>query len=155
MKRILFIIALVSLASLTVCGQDEKAEKSAIKQVIERETTTFFNVDQANWAVNWLDVPYAVWSYADSTGGSAVEGAENIRKNFNEYFRTAKPTMSRINREWLEIRLYGKGAYVRFIQKAGDGIDVDVTSETRVLEKDKDGKWKIICLVATAKYGVE
>ena len=55
-------------------------------------------------------------------------------------------------RDWREIRIYGKGAYVRFIQKVNDGIDTDETSEVRVLEKDKDGKWKIIFLNATAVY---
>ncbi|HWA36013.1 MAG TPA: hypothetical protein VG737_17855 [Cyclobacteriaceae bacterium] len=152
MKLIFIILVLLSIQPFVAGAQDEKAEKAAIKSVIEKETTAFFNVDRQNWEVNWLDAPYAVWSYADSTGGSFVEGAANIKANFAEYFSTAKPSKSRITREWLEIRLYGKGAYVRFIQKAVDGIDVDTTSETRVLEKDKDGRWKIICLTANAKY---
>ncbi|HBK88794.1 MAG TPA: hypothetical protein DDZ56_09090, partial [Cytophagales bacterium] len=71
---------------------------------------------------------------------------------FEEYFVTAKPSKSKIEREWLEIRIYGKGAYVRFIQKVIDELDHDITSEVRVLEKDKDGKWKIVCLSAIAKY---
>lgn len=143
------------LVSLTLAAQDEKADMLAIKKTIERETTSFFNVDQNNWQTNWLDVPYAYWAYADSTGGSSVEGTENIRKNFDEYFKTAKPSKAKIDREWLDIRVYGKGAYARFVQKATDGIDVDVTSETRVLEKDKEGKWRIICLIANAKYPVK
>ena len=152
MKGIFCILGFLSLASFVTNAQDDKADKSAIKLVIEKETTAFFNVDRQNWAQNWLDAPYAFWSSSDSTGGSFVEGAANIRDNFEEYFRTAKPTKSKIDREWLEIRLYGKGAFVRFIQKAVDGIDIDTTSETRVLEKDHDGRWKIICLTTNAKY---
>jgi hypothetical protein len=152
MKRIIAALTLLSTVHFAANGQDEKSDKASIKSVIEKESTAFFNVDKKNWEVNWLDATYAFWSYADSTGGSFVEGSENIRKNFEEYFHTAKPSKSKIEREWLEIRMYGKGAYVRFIQKAVDDIDVDTTSETRVLEKDKEGKWKIICLMATAKY---
>ncbi len=150
--KLIFIIVAFFLSIPFAQGQDDKAEKSAIKTVIEKESTAFFNVDRQNWETNWLDAPYAVWSYADSTGGSFVEGTTNIKQNFEEYFRTAKPSKSKIAREWLEIRVYGKGAYVRFIQKAVDGIDVDTTSETRMLEKDKDGRWKIICLMANARY---
>ncbi len=152
MKLIFVILGLFLIAPTLTMAQDDKAEKSSIKSVIEKETTAFFNVDRQSWEMNWLDAPYAIWSYADSTGGSFVEGTANIKENFEEYFQTAKPSKSKITREWLEIRVYGKGAYVRFIQKAVDGIDIDTTSETRVLEKDKDGRWKIICLTANAKY---
>ncbi len=137
------------LVNVTTHAQDDKA---AVKAVIEKETTAFFGVDKQNWEANWLTAPYAYWSYADSTGGSFVEGTENIQKNFNEYFQTAKPSKSKIDREWLEVKVYGKGAYVRFIQKVSDEMDHDISSETRVLEKDKDGKWKIIFLSAIAKY---
>ncbi len=151
MKKITTILltCTILLATTLSYSQDEKA---AIKAVIEKETTAFFGVDHKNWEVNWLKAPYTYWSYADSTGGSFIEGTENIQKNFNEYFQTMKPSKSKIDREWLEIKVYGKGAYVRFIQKATDEMDVDISSETRVLEKDKDGKWKIIYLSAIAKY---
>ena len=151
MKKIAFILMTGTTLLVTIAthAQDEKA---AVKAVIEKETTAFFGVDRKNWEANWLKAPYAYWSYADSTGGSFVEGTDNIQKNFNEYFQTAKPSKSKIDREWLEVKVYGKGAYVRFIQKVTDEMDNDISSETRVLEKDKDGKWKIIFLSAIAKY---
>ena len=80
-----------------------------------------------------------------------MEGTKNIQRNFNEYFRTAKPSKSKIERTWIEIRVYGKGAYARFTQKITDEIDRDETSEVRVLEKD-NGKWKIVVMNAMAKY---
>ncbi len=150
MKNIAFLsIVFVGLVTIAGYSQDEKA---AIKAVIEKETTSFFGVDKKNWESNWLKAPYTYWTYSDSTGGSFLEGIDNIQKNFTEYFQTAKPSKSKIEREWLEVRVYGKGAYVRFIQKAKDEMDYDITSETRVLEKDKNGKWKIIYLSAIAKY---
>ena len=148
-KKYISILCLLWLTCLKLAAQNDI---DAIKSVIEKETTSFFAMDRKNWEVNWLNAPYTYWSLSDSTGGSFVEGTENIYRNFEEYFRTAKPSKSKIDREWLEIRLYGKGAYVRFIQKVNDGIDRDVTSEMRVLEKDKVGKWKIVCLTAIAKY---
>ena len=129
-------------------SQDDQA---LIKAIIEKETTAFFGVDSISWKSCWLNAPYAYWAYSDSTGGNFVEGTKNIQKNFSEYFRTSKPSKSKIERTWLEIRIYGKGAYVRFIQKITDDIDHDVTSETRVLEKE-NGKWKITMMNAMAKY---
>ena len=137
------------LVTLPAFGQNDK---DFIKAVIEKEATSYFGVDRKNWETTWLNATYTFWSYSDSTGGSFVEGTENIKRNFDEYFRTAKPSVSRIDRVWQEFRVYGKGAYVRFIQKITDEIDHDETTEVRVLEKDKDGKWKIIFLSASARY---
>ena len=148
-RRYVVAAGLCWLLSMTAFAQNDV---DAIKSVIVKETTLFFAVDKKGWEANWLDAPFTYWTSSDSLGGSFVEGTENIKRNFEEYFRTAKPSKSRMNRDWLEIRIYGKGAYVRFIQKVNDGIDNDETSEVRVLEKDKDGKWKIIFLNATAMY---
>jgi len=145
-------ISLTSLFLLVCSCVIAQPDKDAIKAVIEKETTAFFGVDRKNWEPNWLDAPYTFWSYSDSTAGSVLEGTENIKRNFDEYFRTAKPSKSKIDRVWLEIRVYGSGAYARFIQKVSDEIDRDETAEIRVLEKGKDGKWKIVCMNAVAKY---
>ena len=145
-------ITLTSLFWLVCISVVAQPDKDAIKSVIEKETTSFFGVDRKNWESNWLDASYTFWSYSDSTAGSVLEGTENIKRNFDEYFRTAKPSKSKIDRVWLEIRVYGSGAYARFIQKVTDDIDRDETAEIRVLEKGKDGKWKIVCMNAVAKY---
>jgi hypothetical protein len=49
------------------------------------------------------------------------------------------------------VKVYGNGAYARFLQIVKDEIDHDITSQVRVLEK-KDGKWKVIHVGAIAKY---
>ena len=149
MKHTILLTSLFCLAYFTASSQ---IDTDAIKAVIERETTAFFSVDKKNWESNWLNATYTYWISCDSTGGSFVEGTDNIKLNFEEYFRTAKPSKSKITRVWQEVRIYGKAAYVRFIQKVTDDIDSDETSEVRFLEKDKDGKWKIICLNTIAKY---
>jgi hypothetical protein len=145
-------IAAFSLFWLLCIAVSAQNDQDLIKAVIEREARSYFGVDRTNWEVTWLKAPYTFWSYSDSTAGSFVEGTDNIVRNFDQYFRTAKPSVSKIDRVWQEIRIYGKGAYARFVQKITDEIDHDETTEVRVLEKDKDGKWKIVCLMAVAKY---
>jgi hypothetical protein len=131
-------------------AQDEK-EKDAIKAVITNETISFMNVDRKAWSDTWLKAPYAYWSYSDSTGSSFLDGWETIQKTFDEYFRTQKPSQAKITNEWIDLRLYGNGAYARFIQRTQDEIDIDETSQVRVLEK-QDGKWKVVCVGAVAMY---
>ena len=126
-------------------------DKEAIKSVITKETTSFFNVDRERWSETWVQTPYAYWSFADSSASNFLDGWETINKTFDEYFRTQKPSQAQINDEWIEVRVYGNGAFARFIQTLKDGIDTEVTSQIRVLEKH-NGKWKVVCVGVTAKY---
>ena len=146
----LLLIFLLGFLPVFAWAQADK-EKEAIKAVIIKETTSFMNVDRKNWSEAWLHTPYAYWSYSDSSGSSFVEGWEAINKTFDNYFKTQKPSKSKITDEWIEVRVYGNGAYVRFVQKSADNIDVDETSQVRVLEK-KDGKWLVVHVGVVAKY---
>ena len=128
-----------------------EVEIEAIKSVITRETSSFMNVDRQGWSQTWMKTPYAYWSYADSTASSYVDGWQAINKTFDQYFRTQKPSQARITDAWIDVRVYGNGAYARFIQTLKDGIDTEVTSQVRVLEKE-GGKWKIACIGVTVDY---
>jgi hypothetical protein len=143
-----FILLIICLSAFSAMAQ---TDKDAIKAVIAKETNSFYKVDYKNWSDTWHKVPYAYWSYSDSTGTSYVEGWDALNKNWEEYFKSTKPSNSIIENEFIEIRVYGTGAYVRFIQRVKDEIDRDETSQIRVLEK-KDGKWKVVCVGAIAKY---
>jgi hypothetical protein len=152
---------LVTLSFLLIClltsawSQKKPAgDVEAIKSVISKETSSFMNVDFKSWSETWAHEPYSYWSYSDSTGTSYVEGWDQLTKTFDKYFRTQKPSQAKITNEWIEFRVYGTGAYVRFIQKVADDIDRDETSQMRVLEK-KDGKWKVVCVGAIAIYPKE
>jgi len=150
------------LVCFSLTAQDDK---SAIKAVIEKETLSFHKVDHKGWKDSWLQVPYAYWSYSDSTGTSFVEGWEAIDKTFDTYFKTqvagrqidvARQGESlTIERAWKEIRIYNNGAFVQYIQKVNDKlINRDETSQIRILEK-KDGKWRIVYVGIIAKYPAE
>src|SRR5258707_6246142 len=141
-----FVIAAAALA--------QPSDVAAIKEVIAKETESFFAVNKQGWADCWLKVPYAYWSYSDSTGTSFVQGWDGdkgLEKNFENYFKTSKASKASITNDWLDVKVYGNGAYARFFQIVKDEIEHDVTSQVRVLEK-KDGKWKIIHVGAIAKY---
>lgn len=164
MKTLLYFsfTGLFWLVCISLAAQDDKA---AIKAAIEKETLSFHKVDRKSWQDSWLHVPYAYWSYSDSTGTSFVEGWEAIDKTFDSYFKTQvvgrQIDVARqgegltIERTWKEIRVYNNGAFVQYIQKVNDKqINRDETSQIRILEK-KDGKWKIVYVGIIAKYPVE
>ncbi len=159
----LILAGLLSFMISSVVAQDAK-EIAAIKAVIEKETSSFFNLNQKDWEASWLPAAYSYWSYSDSTGTSFIEGWDAIKKNFDEYFRTHVPNRQidvahqdeavKIDRTWESIRIYGNGAYARYKQQVKDNINYDETSHVRVLEK-KDGKWRIVCVGAIAAYPKE
>ena len=158
--KLLFLTGVFTLIITSLVAQDPK-EVAAIKAVIEKETLSFFKVNRKDWEDSWAQVPYAYWSYSDSTGTSFIEGWEGIKKSFDEYFKTQvssrqidvahQATDVKIERKWLSFRIYGNGAYVRYNQKVNDNIDHDETSQVRVMEK-KDGKWRVVCVGAIAVY---
>jgi hypothetical protein len=157
-KSFFLTMSLFCLVILSGSAQDEIA---AVKAVIEKETFSFQSVDRKSWAGSWLQVPYAYWSYSDSTGTSFVQGWDAINKSFDTYFTTQVSSRQidvagkglSIERQWGEIRIYKSGAFAQYIQKVKDGlINRDETSQIRILEKGKDGKWKIVYVGIIAKY---
>lgn len=158
-KTSLLIFALLLSMGMVTAQKDDK---TAIMAVIERETLTFLNVDKKGWYDTWGQVPYAYWSYSDSTGTNFIEGWDSISKYFEEYFRTNQSSRTidvahqseplQIERTWKDIRIYGSGAFAHYTQRVKDTkINRDETSQIRILEK-KDGKWKIVCVGAIANY---
>ena len=147
-SRIVFVIVFVAAITTPAMAQNDK---DAIKMVIEQETAAFMNVDYKTWSGLWLKAPYAYWSFSDSSGTSYIEGWDNLDKTYQDYFKNSRPSKAEITNEWIEIRVYENGAYAHFIQKAQDDIDLDETSQVRILEK-KDGKWKVVCVGAIARY---
>jgi hypothetical protein len=148
---IMIVSALIILMYVPPSKAQSDPEKEAIKSVIEQETASFMNLDYKTWSSLWLKVPYAYWSYSDSTGTSYIEGWDNLNSTYSDYFKNSKPSKGEITNQWIEIRVFENGAYAYFVQKVYDEIDRDETSQIRVLEK-KDGKWKLICVGAIAKY---
>ena len=131
---IMIVSALIFLLSVTPCEAQSDLEKEAIKSVIEQETASFMNLDYKTWSSLWLKVPYAYWSYSDSTGTSYIEGWDNLNSTYSDYFKNSKPSKGEITNEWIEIRVFENGAYAYFVQKVYDEIDRDERSEEHTSE---------------------
>ncbi len=143
-----FLFLLLIAAGHHSFGQE--AEKEAIKRIVMEETEAYLGVDQGVWLETWLHVPYAYWSFSTKAGTQFVDGWENIQNTFEVYFRTQKPSRSKVSYTWQEIRVYGNGAYVRFQERADDNHSIELTNQIRVLEK-KDGKWKMVYMSAVVE----
>ena len=88
-----------------------------------------------------MHAPYSYWSFVDSEGISHYEAWDAIEVGFNDYFITSKPSNAKIERKWLETRVYGTGAFVRFKQQLiANGVRGIEQTEIRILEKEKDQK---------------
>ena len=140
----IFNVCFVVCLAGTVCAQKNN-DVEAIKSLIEKETTAFFEIDYETWASSWAHTPYAFWSFADTTDVNSFSGWENINAGFREYFQTAKPSKAKIQRSWHDIKVFGNGAYARFTQQVSDNTVRQPQAEIRVLEKI-NGAWKIVCV---------
>jgi hypothetical protein len=127
----------------------QQQEEAMIKEVIEKETKAFFEIDQKTWADLWVHEPYAFWSFADTTDVNSFSGWDEIYKGFNNYFKTSKPSTAKITRTWHHIRIAGNFAYIRFTQEVSDNTGRPPQAEVRVMEK-VNGQWKIVCVSVIA-----
>lgn len=144
----------------TAVGQEKKkkgkepatssGEIELVKAAIDKESKAFFEIDSKTWADCWVHAPYSYWSFADTTDVNFFEGWDAINKGFADYFRTSKPSTTKMERNWHEVRVYGNSAYARFTQKVQDDVGRDEQAEVRVLEK-VNGQWKIVHVGVIAK----
>ena len=156
MKKSIVTFALCLLLAVSVNAQKVN-DVEAIKALIERETKAYFSIDYKTWMESWIHSPSALWSFADSTGITTHEGWKAIEISFTDYFVTSKPDYNtRIERNWQEVKVYGNGAYARFKQYVvTDGKRGPEQLEIRILEKDKDNKWKILLVGVLKKSEAE
>lgn len=142
MKKSITISALMLMLAIQVLAQ-KASDVDAIKAVIEKETKAYFGIDQKTWMDSWVHAPYSYWSFVDENGMSHYEGWKAIEIGFNDYFVTSRPSDIQIERKWIDIRVYGNGAYARFKQHVvNNGIVGPEQTEIRILEKEKN-VWKI------------
>ena len=127
-------------------------EKQAILDVIQKESTAFWNKDFESYASCWVHADYTRSEGWWKQGGiSVVEGwktnAENTKKMMKES-PDPNPTASRVRRKNINIRIYNDVAWLTFDQYGEDTGDPSMdmpgrSRETRILEKH-DGQWKIV-----------
>jgi hypothetical protein len=160
-KSAIFIIWILAIASVSSIAQgkrkkeikspvDEMQEIESVKAAIDRESKAFFEIDYKSWAESWAHVPYAYWSFADTTDVNYFEGWESIEKGFDDYFKKSTASKAKMKRTYNDVRVHGNAAYARFTQKVEDNLGRDEQVEVRFLEKH-DGIWKIVYVGVIAK----
>ena len=142
MKRIISTLLFLAI-SLTLIGQSKnvKADKEAIKQVIENESRHFWARDFQSWKKLWVHSDYAVWIAASNDAIRQYDGWKAWSSNVKEFFAENPDPMpydGKVTKEDYRFRIYRDGAWVSFIQN-NKGTR---TLETRIMEK-KNGQWRI------------
>ena len=148
--------SLLLVACLTVgCAADREPdidrERAAILAVLNGETEAAFTRDYAAWEDHWVQEPYVTKTYinfADSTSSETL-GWEDVSAFVRTYIAEhPEPDPLPQPLDDIDLRLYGKGAWVDYQQvDPGSGYK----RETRLMEK-VDGKWKIAGM-QTVIYG--
>ncbi|MEL6538344.1 MAG: hypothetical protein AAFQ98_23185, partial [Bacteroidota bacterium] len=128
-------------------------EKQAILERLNNETKDAFRRDYVAWTSNWVQDPDISKVYVDFTDSTFSEsiGWENISqfvKTFMEEHPEPEPVPELLND--INVRLYGKGAWVTFEQQ--DSLR-GLKRETRLMEKE-NGEWKIAGMQTTI-YGFD
>jgi hypothetical protein len=158
-KKVFTLVTLCTLLTIDPVEAQNKKVKPAtesntndealIKSIIEKETKAFFEIDQKTWAGYWAHVPYAFWSFADTTDVNSFSGWADIYDGFDNYFKTSKPSTAKIHRDWHHLKIRGDLAYIRFTQHVRGEIMRPPQAELRVMEKI-NGEWKIVCVSVIA-----
>lgn len=154
-------IALALLCLMCIVGyqfiqkkqSDTETEYETILNTLNEETLAFFSRDYDLWADKWVHEPYATKSYMIFTDSTISEtlGWAAIRSFGRDYLQMhPKPEPVPDLLDEIEIRLYGKGAWVSFEQY--DSLR-GIKRETRLMEKHGD-QWKIAGMHTTI-YGFQ
>jgi hypothetical protein len=123
-------------------GIPPQAEKAAILKALNTETTAFFNRDYDLWAAQWVHEAFIAKTYMVFSDSSQSEmlGWQAINEFAKDYMREhpePEPVPTLLSE--IDVRLYGKGAWVSFRQ---DDPARGLKRETRLMEK-VNGQWKI------------
>lgn len=132
---------------------DFAQEKAAILQVLNEETKAAFNRDYEGWKDKWVHEKYVTKTYMNFADSSMTEtlGWEEIN-DFVKTYLEEHPEPAPIPKlvDAIEVRLYGKGAWVNYEQ---NDAKLGLKKETRLMEK-VEGQWKIAGM-QTVIYGFD
>lgn len=119
-------------------------DEAAIKNVIEGESTAFYQRNADQVLTYWAKMPYASHSYNEK-GSGYVRGYEMVSDVVKKYI-SAHPELSKgsfKNRDYI-IHVNGASAWATFIQDQSAGDKKSISYASRYLEKDNSGAWKIV-----------
>jgi tetratricopeptide (TPR) repeat protein len=130
------------------------AQDDDIKQVIIKETDSYFKKDAVAWKSVWLQDPNTSRSFVSTYAYYYTAGWDSITaRQLRNFAKNAEPEPVEIKRDSFSIRKEGKIAIVDFIQtikflKSQPPFDQSARREHRVMVKS-NGQWKIASLMST------
>ncbi len=132
---------------------DVKQEKEAILETLNNETKAAFRRDYEAWKEKWVHDPNITKTYIDFPENTFSESVgwneiSQFVKTFIEEHPEPEPLPKLLDK--INVRLYGNGAWVTYIQQ--DSLR-GRKRETRLMEK-VNGEWKIAGMQTTI-YGFE
>ena len=150
LNKQLFALAIACVPfTMTSSAQDD-----AIKQVIIKETDSYFKKDAQAWKSVWLQDPNTTRSFVSTYAYYYTAGWDSITtRQLRDWAKDPAPTPVDIKRDSFSIRKDGKIAIVDFVQtvkfpKSQPPFDKSVTRQHRVMV-NSNGQWKIANLMAT------
>jgi len=136
------------------------AQDDEIKQVIIKETDSYFKRDAQAWKSVWLQDPKISRSFVSTYAYYYTAGWDSITARQSRNFaKDPEPQSVDIKRDSFSIRKEGKIAVVDFIQtikylKSQPPFDQSATREHRVMV-NSNGQWKIATLISTETSGYQ
>lgn len=149
------ILAVVLICHSPVLAQevDYNKEKTAIMNVIAKETESYYKEDFNAWKNTYVDTPYfRLYGYWEGFEDKIkfYNGFNSLEEDKKEQFEQGNTLWvgSRIERKDENVRIYPEVAWVTFEEYTYE-LETDRlrgrSLQTRILEK-KDGEWKIAFL---------
>ena len=137
----------------TAKTQSFEEEKAAILHTLNQETEAAFSRDYIGWKEKWIHDPFVTKTYIDYPENKFTEtlGWKEVDRFVREFFEEhpdPEPVPALLDD--IEVRLYGTGAWVTYVQN--DSLR-GRKRETRLMEK-VNGQWKIAGMQTTI-YGFE
>lgn len=130
---------------------DFEKEKQAILQVLEGESTAFWNKDMEAFSKFWVHEDYVrTMGWWKQGGVTVVEGWKEREERTRKHMENSpdpNSTATTVKRKNINLRIYKDVAWLTFDQYGEDTGDSTMdmpglSRETRIFEKH-DGQWKI------------
>ena len=135
LKKSLFLVLVLIFAS-SIHAQNLSKEETAIKKVIEDETSYFNQRNYDKWAGTWVHEPYIYWSVTNPHDHSELRGWEALSNMMKDQIeQSPEPVQLKQQKTDYKFRVSGNMAFVTFLE--------DGNASTRVLETI-GGKWKLV-----------
>lgn len=148
-KRLVAFALAIVLFSTASFSQDDD-----IKQVIAKETDSYFKRDIEGWKSVWLEEPDISRTFVNVVEFFRVSGRDSLMaKQMRSFDKYPKPEQVEFSSDSFTIRKDGNIAVVDFVQKlkyldAQPPFDQFTSQEHRVLVKS-NGTWKIASAITT------